>query len=61
MRFGKFEISEFVLYALFFIVVILGLIGYSSKLDIEKEKTKQLEIKYNIERIEKENNNYESN
>lgn len=61
MKFGKVEITEFV--ALF--IILMGLVTavtiISGKIDIEKEKTKQLEIqlqaeqkKLEIERGQKE-------
>ena len=49
MRFGKFEIDEWVLYILS-IVILIGIVSSMSiKLDLEKEKTKQLELQKEIE------------
>ena len=49
MRFGKFEIDEWVLYILL-IVILIGIVSsIGIKLDLEEEKTKQLELQKEIE------------
>lgn len=49
MRFGKFEIDEWVLYILL-IVILIGIVSsIAIKLDLEKEKTNQLELQKEIE------------
>ena len=44
MRFGKFEIDTFVCGLILIAVAVMTMIGFQTKLDIEKERTKQLEI-----------------
>lgn len=48
MKFGKFEISEFVIGFILMTMIILGALYFGTKHDIEKEKTKQMQ--YQLER-----------
>lgn len=52
MKLGKLEISEFVLSFILFIVLIGIIIYASTRVDIEKEKTKQLELQREIEYLQ---------
>ena len=49
MRFGRFEISEFGMIMLLFIVMIIGMIVSDTTLKVEQERTKQIELQYNKE------------
>lgn len=52
MRLGKLQISEFVLSFILFIVLIGIIIYASTRVDIEKEKTRQLELQREIEYLQ---------
>lgn len=51
MQIGKFKISEFILTFILFIVLISLIAYFSTKSDIEKERTKQLEVQRELEYI----------
>ena len=57
MKIGKFEISEFVLGMFFLVILVMVILLYGTKVDIEKEKTKQIEIQYNINNGKEVNEN----
>lgn len=57
MKIGKFEISEFVLGMFFLVILVMVILLYGTKVDIEKEKTKQMEIQYNINNGKEVNEN----
>jgi len=44
MKFGKFEIDETVLIWLLLAIIVIALVISDYKLQVEQEKTKQLEI-----------------
>lgn len=51
MQIGKFKVSEFILTFILFIALISLIVYFSTKSDIEKERTKQLEIQRELEYI----------
>lgn len=57
MRWGKFEIEGSVILFITLFVVILGMVVMAGRLDIEKEKTKQLELQKDIEYIRQQEDN----
>lgn len=57
MRWGKFEIEGTIILFITLFVVIFGMVVMAGKLDIEKEKTKQLELQKDIEYIRQQEDN----
>lgn len=57
MKWGNFEISEFVLYAVSVIVLLIVIVVWCEKDDIEQEKTKQLQLQENILMLQREEKN----
>lgn len=52
MRWGKFEIEGSIIIFLAFFAMITIMLVFAAKTDLEKEKTKQLEIQKDIEYIQ---------
>ena len=52
MRWGKFEIEGSIIIFLAFFAMITTMLVFAAKTDLEKEKTKQLEIQKDIEYIQ---------
>ena len=48
MEFGDFEISEWTVFIISMVIFFSILTIWSYKLDIEKEKTKQVQYQYNM-------------
>lgn len=57
MRWGKFEVEGSIILFITLFAVIFGMVVVTGKLDIEKEKTKQLELQKDIEYIRQQEDN----
>lgn len=61
MEYGDFEISEWTIFAICICIFMSVLVIWSSKVDVEREKTKQVQCQYNIILEERGNNNGTNN
>lgn len=61
MEYGDFEISEWAVFIICMTIFLGILTIWGSKVDIEKEKTKQAQYQYNIILEERGNNNGTNN
>ena len=61
MEYGDFEISEWTVFIIGMVIFFSILTIWGYKLDIEKEKTKQVQYQYNMIIEERGNNNGTNN